>query len=115
MTGKPGRPPFGPGSELPYQRALYDDGPLVPPARYVGPTLSFLRSVQPCSLFSQPLAVRAGATEAPARIAARAKFASTRDDSESTSGFHSSGTEFVPSVFVLDGRISMLTLPRAPP
>ena len=35
--------------------------------------------------------------------------------SESTSGFHRSGTEFVVIVFVVDGRISMLTLPRAPP
>src|SRR5262245_14396825 len=107
---------------VPYHRALYEPSPATPPAklferanvRELG-AASFFQSWQPWSLFSQPWAVRSGATEAPARIAARAKFASIREDCESTSGFHSSGTEFVAIVFVVDGRISMLTLPRAPP
>src|SRR5689334_123366 len=106
----------------PYHRAEYEPSPTPPPmneldsakVRALG-AASFLNSVQPWSLLSQPLAVRSGATDAPERIAARAKFASVREDIESTSGFQSSGTELVEIVFVEDGRISMLTLPRAPP
>ena len=78
--------------------------------------VSFLKSLQPWTLFSQPWAVRSGADRARRRESPRGR--SSRQyasDSESTSGFHSSGTELVRSVFVLDGRISMLTLPRAPP